>query len=138
MNGPGTEDGGREKEELRTDMDKTYKFQKLDVYQFALGYVKAIYRIAQKLPEKEKYNLKSQISRAATSVVLNIAEGSTGQSDLEQKRFLGLSLRSYLETIACLDLIEQFEYLAVEEINDVRQQGHELFIKLIAFRRALK
>ena len=119
-------------------MAPTYKFQKLEVYQLALVYIKTIYKLSKKLPDHEKFNLASQIKRAATSIALNIAEGSTGQSDLEQKRFLGLSLRSYLETIACLDLIEQFEYLAISEINNARQQGHELFIKLIAFRRALK
>ena len=60
--------------------------------------------MVQYLPEIEKFNLVSQIRRAATSIPLNIAEGSTGQSDLELNRFLGLALRSYLETIACLDL----------------------------------
>ena len=72
-----------------------YKFQKLQVYQMALTYVDAIYELSRLLPEREKYNLSSQIERAATSIVLNIAEGSTGQSDAEQNRFLGLALRSY-------------------------------------------
>ena len=76
--------------------------------------------------------------KSATSIALNIAEGSTGQSDLEQKRFLGLALRSYLETIACLDLIEEFDYLPKNEITDLRRQGHQIFIKLAAFRKALK
>ncbi len=118
-------------------MNSSYKFQKLEVYQLALAYVKVIYSIAHKLPDNEKYNLASQIKRAATSIALNIAEGSTGQSDLEQKRFLGLALRSYLETIACLDIIEMFDYVSIGELNEVRQQGHPLFVKLIAFRKAL-
>ena len=115
-----------------------YKFQKLDVYQMALEYIKEIYSLRQKLPENEKFNLSNQITRAATSIALNIAEGSTGQSNLEQKRFLGLALRSYLETIACLDLIEALNYLAEGEIKLIRETGHQLFIKLNAFRRALK
>ena len=116
---------------------ETYKFQKLDVYKLGLEYVKAVYILSKKLPESEKYNLVSQIERAATSIVLNIAEGSTGQSDLEQRRFLGLALRSYLETIACMDLVEQFDYLSHDEILNLRKQGHQLFAKLIAFRKAL-
>jgi four helix bundle protein len=119
-------------------MTEKYKFQKLDVYQLALNYVQAVYLLSSKLPEKEKYNLASQIQRAATSIVLNIAEGSTGQSDLEQKRFLGLALRSYLETIACLDLIDRFGYISQIETVELREQGHQVFVKMIAFRRALK
>ena len=115
-----------------------YKFQKLDVYKLALAYIKSVYLLSHKLPDRERFNLTNQIERAATSIALNIAEGSTGQSDLEQKRFLGLALRSYLETIACLDLIEAFGYLSENEISDLRNQGHQLFIKLAAFRKALK
>ncbi len=61
----------------------------------ALAYVDVVYELSRLHPEREKYNLASQIERAATSIVLNIAEGSTGQSDAEQNRFLGLALRSY-------------------------------------------
>jgi four helix bundle protein len=118
-------------------MLEAYKFQKLDVYKLALDYVKAIHLLRQKLPNHEQYNLSNQISRAATSIALNIAEGSTGQSNLEQKRFLGLALRSYLETIACLDLIDELNYLPENETKTIREQGHQLFIKLSAFRKAL-
>ncbi|MEK6280457.1 MAG: four helix bundle protein [Acidobacteriota bacterium] len=71
-----------------------YKFQKLDVYQLALEYLDQLYELTKRFPVEEKYNLTSQLQRAGTSVVLNIAEGSTGQSDDEQNRFLGLSMRS--------------------------------------------
>jgi len=68
----------------------------------------------------------------------SIAEGSTAQSDAEQHRFLGLALRSYLETIACLDLIERRSYLPAEALTSAREKGHPLFIKLAAFRKSLK
>ena len=115
-----------------------YKFQKLRVYQLALDYVDAVYERSSQFPASEKYNLQTQLQRAATSIVLNIAEGSTGQSDAEQHRFLGLALRSYLETIACFDLAARRDYLTKDELLSVRDQGHQLFIKLSAFRKALK
>ncbi|HCB01759.1 MAG TPA: four helix bundle protein, partial [Anaerolineae bacterium] len=58
-----------------------FKFENLDVWKLSLEYSDLIYELANKLPETEKFNLKSQIIRAATSISLNIAEGSTGQSD---------------------------------------------------------
>ena len=114
-----------------------YKFQKLQVYQLALGYVDSIYELSKRLPERERFNLSSQIERAATSIALNIAEGSTGQSDAEQNRFLGFALRSYLETIACLDLIEHRTYVNSDSLIPLREQGHQLFIKISAFRKSL-
>jgi 23S rRNA-intervening sequence protein len=61
-----------------------YKFQRLDVYQLGMDFVDIVYGLTSQLPDSERFNLRSQLERAATSIVLNIAEGSTGQSDLEQ------------------------------------------------------
>ena len=55
-----------------------YKFQKLRVYRLALDYIDAVYRLSEQLPEMEKYNPRAQLERAAISIALNIAEGSTG------------------------------------------------------------
>jgi four helix bundle protein len=119
-------------------MIEEYKFQKLLVYKLALVYIDQINDLITDLPESERFNLSSQIRRAATSIALNIAEGSTSQSDPEQHRFLGLALRSYLETIACLDLVEQRSYLDEQRLNQLRKEGHQVFMKLIAFRKSLK
>ncbi len=115
-----------------------YKFQRLKVYQLALEYVDMIYTLASQLPSSERFNLKTQFERAATSIVLNIAEGSTGQSNAEQARFLGMATRSYLETIACCDLAERRSYLTYEQLKPLRDLGHRLFIKLQALKRSLK
>ena len=115
-----------------------YKFQSLLVYQLALDYIDQVYDIVSSLPDSEKYNLSSQLVRAATSIALNIAEGSTGQSNKEQARFLSLSTRSYLETVACLDLIQRRNYLSPIILETVRKTGKNLFYKLIRFRKALK
>lgn len=84
-----------------------YKFEKLEVWQLALKYTDLIYDLAGQLPRAEEYNLKSQLIRTATSITLNIAEGSTGQSNAEQARFLGLAIRSLTETVACQHLIHR-------------------------------
>jgi len=115
-----------------------YKFQRLEVYRLALDYVDRIYDLTKTFPLDEKYNLISQLQRAATSIVLNIAEGSTGQTDSEQNRFLGLALRSYLETIACLDIAQRRTIARKDRLDEIREFGHGLFIKLQTFRRSLR
>ncbi len=60
-----------------------FKFEELNVWHKALDLSIEINQIVTLFPSFELYNLSSQIRRAADSVVLNIAEGSTGQSNGE-------------------------------------------------------
>ncbi len=104
----------------------------------ALDYIDLIYEISGKLPRSEVYNLNSQINRAATSVALNIAEGSTGQTDAEQARFLGYAIRSLLETVASLHLINRRDYLNnTIELRDAYQQAETLAAKLHTMRKKI-
>ena|SRR6185503_7818454 len=115
-----------------------YKFQKLEVYQLALAHLDQLYALAEKLPRSEEYNLRSQLVRAGTSVVLNIAERSTSQSDPEQSRFLAIALRSLVETVACQNIIERRNYVAKEDLSDLNESGQLLFAKIQAMRRSLE
>lgn len=115
-----------------------YKFEKLEVWQISLEYIDLVYKIADALPRNEEYNLKSQIVRAATSINLNIAEGSTGQSDAEQNRFLGMASRSFIETVACLRLIARRNYLSIDQLKEAEICGEKLFVKMQAFRKSLQ
>ena len=121
-----------------TERVATYKFQRLQIYQLGLDYVSAMYALTQRLPRTEDLNLRSQLQRAATSIVLNIAEGSTSQSDAEQSRFLGMGLRSLMECVACLDLVERHSYATNEGLLATRELGHHLFTKVQAMRRSLE
>lgn len=114
-----------------------YKFEKLEVYQMSLNYTDMIYNLVEKLPRLEDSNLKSQIIRAATSIVLNISEGSTSQSDIEQRRFLGMAVRSLIETVACQQLIRKRKYAANEELEKTYEFSEIVFRKLQAMRRSL-
>ncbi len=118
----------------------TYKFEKLEVWKLAIKFSDIAYEIADKLPEQERYNLNSQLRRASTSIALNIAEGSTGQSNAEQSRFLSFAIRSHVEVVACLRLVQERNYLDQDDelIKSVEKLGSELFAKLNAFKKALK
>lgn len=115
-----------------------FKFEKLEVWRMSLEYADLIYAIAETLPRSEDYNLKSQITRAATSVAFNIAEGSQGQTDAEQARFLGLALRSLVETVACQHLISRRKLLVdAQPLRDAYRQAEELAAKLQVFRSTI-
>ena len=115
-----------------------HKFEKLEVWQLAIEYTDLCYVIADHLPKQEMYNLASQIRRAAVSIALNIAEGSTTQSDAEQSRFLGMAIRSLLETVACQHLIHRRNYLDDPgPLKEAYQASEKLAAKLQAMRRSV-
>jgi len=115
-----------------------YKFEKLEVWELALEYVDLFYEMIREFPHIERNNLQTQSIRAATSICLNIAEGSTGQSDAEQNRFLGMAARSLVETVACLHLMKRRGYLEGKVFDEAYGFSEKLFAKLQAFRNHLK
>ncbi len=115
-----------------------FKFENLEVWQLSLEYVDKIYEITNLLPAKEEYNLKTQIIRSATSVSLNIAEGSTGQTDAEFGRFIGMAIRSGVEAIACLHLIKRRGYIDEKVFSQAYEFGEKLLVKLQALRKKLR
>jgi four helix bundle protein len=117
----------------------TFKFENLEVWTLSMEYIDDVYRIAGTLPREETNNLRSQWVRAATSVALNIAEGSTGQTDSEQIRFLGYALRSLVESMACFRLAQRRRYLTDEEQQAKMEKSTETLIKkLQSFRKAIR
>lgn len=113
-----------------------YKFEKLEVWSLALEYLDEVYLLAAALPKQEEYNLKSQLLRAGTSVALNIAEGSTGQSNQEFARFLGFALRSLVETVACQHIIRRRGYLVGDvQLDKIYQGSNVLAAKIQALRK---
>lgn len=115
-----------------------YKFEQLDVWKLSLEYIDSIYILAAQLPKSEESNLKSQIVRAATSISLNIAEGSTGQSDAEQARFLGFAIRSLIETVACQHIIRRRNYIQDENLLQKLYEDSEVLAKkLQSFRKSI-
>ena len=66
-----------------------FKFEKLKISQMAIDVVYEIHNLTRTFPKEELFILTAQMKRAADSVSLNIAEGWTGQTNAEQKRFLG-------------------------------------------------
>lgn len=89
----------------------SFKFEKLKVWNVALDLSNEIDKMALTFPRHELYSLSSQIKRAADSVVLNIAEGSTLQTDAEFRRFLVMANRSAIEVVACLHITSKRAYI---------------------------
>ena len=114
-----------------------FKFEKLIVWQKAVDLSFIVHDVSRKFPKEELYILTSQIKRAADSVSLNIAEGSTGQSNPEFNRFLGMALRSDIEVVGCIFLARRRNILAEEDFNKIYKVCEEILMMIISLRKSL-
>ncbi len=117
---------------------ETFKFEKLRIWHTAMDFGELIFETSGKFPLEEKYNLTSQIRRAADSIALNIAEGSTGQSIKEFRKFIGYSLRSLAEVVTCLHKANRRKYLSEAEFSNFYAQAYTFMNSMGAFRATLK
>ncbi len=114
------------------------KFEKLDIYKKALKFTAAIYEFSKKLPNDEKYGLISQLRRASTSIVLNIAEGSGSGSDMEFSRFLRIAMRSTYEVRAIIDLIISLKLASGEDMAIFREELDEISAMIFSLVKKLR
>jgi len=115
-----------------------FKFEKLIVWQKSVDLSSDIHSLTKTFPKDELFVLTAQIKRAADSVSLNIAEGSTGQSNLEFSRFLGYALRSNIEVVGCLYLTQKRHLILQVDFDKLYQQCEEILVMLNALRNSLK
>jgi four helix bundle protein len=115
-----------------------FKFEQLTVWKSSVELSDKVHQLVKSFPKDELFILTSQIKRAADSVSLNIAEGSTGQSTVEFKRFLNYSIRSGIEVVSCLYLARNRTYISDTEFKDLYDFIDSLIKKIQALRNSLK
>lgn len=83
-------------------MNKKYhfKFEELTMYQKALDFADLVNVQISRFPKEETYRLASQFIRAADSIALNIAEGSSSTKP-NFNRYLQMAWDSAHECIVC-------------------------------------
>ena len=114
----------------------SFSFEKLIVYQKAKEYVLLVYRLLKKFPIEEKYALCDQLRRASTSVISNIAEGTSRQTSKEKAHFLDIAYGSLMETYSQLDLSKDLNYITDEDLQSVRISVMELKNLLAALKNS--
>jgi four helix bundle protein len=87
---------------------------KLEVYSSSRQLALECYKLTKTFPSDERFALTQQIRRAALSVHLNIAEGSSRKSEADRKRFFEISRGSVIEIDGALDVASDLEYCNIE------------------------
>lgn len=114
-----------------------FKFEKLEVWQKSIDLGLHIHELTRTFPKEELYILTSQVKRAVDSVALNIAEGSTGQTNAEFKLFLGYAVRSAIEVVSCLYIGKRRNLIKDGDFQTLYSETEEIVKMLQSLRKSL-
>ena len=115
-----------------------FRFRQWPVYKAAKLFRKKMRDLAKRLPRSEQNLLRHQISSAADSICLNIAEGSNKLSDIDFSRYLNNSETSLEEVVCCLDLILEDELISKDQFEEYLKEPETLGAQLIAFGKKVR
>ena len=114
-----------------------FKFENLEVWKKAIDLSFHVHELTRKFPKEELFILTTQIKRAVDSIALNIAEGSTGQSNAEFKKFLGYAIRSSAEVISCLYLAKKRSLINDEQFTSLYSETEIIAKMSQALRKSI-
>lgn len=113
-----------------------FSFEKLNVWQNSMDFVKQIYELTEKFPKSELYCLTSQIRRAVISIPSNIAEGSTRNSFKDQARFSEIAFGSLLEVLNQIIISNKLGYISEADLNLIRLDIENISRQLNALKKS--
>ena len=92
-----------------------FSFENLDVYQKSLSLVQQLDSLNRSLSGKVSRSFHDQLSRAALSIPLNIAEGNGRWHKKEKQQFFWIARGSVFEVVAILQVVKKSGVLAANE-----------------------
>lgn len=113
-------------------------FKELKIWQKGIKIAASAIKITSGFPEKEKFGLSMQISKAAISIPANIAEGSGRGSEKDYRNFLHYSLGSAFELETHIVIALEVCYGDAELLKNCLAEVHEEQKMLSAFINKLE
>ena len=102
------------------------RFEDLQAWQEARRLARSVYDATRDRRTWPDRSLRDQVRRAATSIVINIAEGFGSGSKREFARFLRYAIRSAAEVQSCLYLAVDFDYLARDRFAQLYESAEHV------------
>ena len=117
---------------------KSCNYKELVVWQKSMDLVIEVYDLITKLPSNEKYELSSQMRRAAVSIPSNIAEGHGRNSSQEFCHFLGIARGSACELETQLLVAKKVLYLSEDDVQKANSLIDEVIRMITAMIKKIQ
>ena len=118
-------------------MESAKSHRELIVWQKSMLLARLIYQLSRLMPKSERFELTSQMLRAAVSIPSNIAEGNARSSRKDYARFVSIARGSAAELETQLLLCAQCGLLTLEDIAESSALADEISRMLNALRQKL-
>jgi len=101
--------------------------ERLDVYRLALDFLVFAHDVIETLPRGRRH-LCDQLTRASTSIVLNLAKGAGKHSKADKRRYYLSARGSATESAALLDVLSRLQLLDAAG----HQAGKEMLVRVVS------
>ncbi len=105
-------------------------YRDLEVWQWSMDVVTAVYRLTESFPTQEVFGLTSQMRRSAVSIPSNISEGSRRGSRRDFRQFVLIAYASGAELETQLEISTRLGYATEPEQSAIAQK-HESVMKML-------
>jgi four helix bundle protein len=113
-------------------------FEDLEVYKAMREFRQAMYQVAKRFPDSEKFGLAPQIRRAAVSLTNNLAQGHGRYHFLDQIKFTLISRGSLAALIDDLNICSDENYLPSNEVATMKDAGWQVLKLTNGYLRYLR
>jgi four helix bundle protein len=114
----------------------SFKFEDLIVYKETISFIDLVYKITKNWPKEELYGLTDQFRRAAVSIGLNIAEGSS-RKKVEFGHFLDMARGSDFECVGVLHIALNNKYIDQKQYDQLYEYCEKISKMLNGLKSSL-
>jgi len=121
-----------------SDQSSVESYRDLEVWQRGIVLVERVYEATDGFPDREQYELTSQLRRAAVAIPSNIAEGWGYSSRDQYVYYLEQARSSLLEVETQLIIAERLSYITEDMRNDLLRETTTESKMLLPLMRSLQ
>ena len=114
----------------------SFDFESLELYKKSLDYIDFVYELVAHFPDDERFELTSQMKRAAQSISLNIAEGY-GETIPLALKYLRIVRGSIRECLTCSTIAFRRKFIDESSYSESRNLLTELSKLAAGYRNYL-
>lgn len=114
-----------------------HNFKNLKIWQEGMDLVNETYKLVNKFPDIERFNLASQLLRCVVSIPSNIAEGTSKSTDKHFNKYIEDSLGSSFEWETQLIIAHNQNYISKERFNQLEHKIQQLQKMISGFQNGL-
>jgi len=118
-------------------MPRIDRFEDIEAWQDSRQLLKTVHDLIESTGLQKNYVLRDQITRAAVSIMANIAEGFERGSKKDFRRFLYIAKASAGELRALLYAVLDFKFISEQKHAELNEEAEKISRKIANFIKYL-